>query len=99
LPPLKIGYLNRAGWLGYLRSGTLLLKRFNPQVTKAYPDFGCNAESYCNDEFIELEIIGPLTTLQPGDITSHIEEWEIFSGLGEPESIDEIRAILAKLPE
>lgn len=98
LPPIKIGYLNRAGWLGYLRAGTLLRKRFDLQADRLYPDFGCNVESYCNDKFIELETIGPLVRLQPGEATTHRERWEVISGLGDPKSVDEVRASLAQIP-
>jgi hypothetical protein len=98
LPPVKIGYLNRAGWLGYLRAGTLLRKRFDPQVDRLFPDFGCNVESYCNNKFIELETIGPLVRLQPGETTAHREKWEIIPGLGDPKSVDEVRAALAQIP-
>lgn len=98
LPPIKIGYLNRAGWLGYLRAGTLFRKRFDLQVDRLYPDFGCNVESYCNNIFIELETIGPLVRLQPGEATTHLERWDIVPGLGDPKSVDEVRASLAQIP-
>jgi hypothetical protein len=44
-------------------------------------DHGCNAESYCNDEFIELETLGPLVKLEPGQFVTHTETWELYTEL------------------
>ena len=52
-PPVKIGYLNRHGWLGYLVGGVFFVKHIEAQPSLPHPDFGCNTESYCNDRFIE----------------------------------------------
>lgn len=75
--PFKIGYFSTAGWLSYSRNGVLFRKRFVVQPEVGYPDFGCNAECYCGNEFIELESVGPLVKLQPGASTLHVEDWEI----------------------
>ncbi len=77
LPPCKVGYLNRDGWLGYQLNQVLFVKRFQPIVEAAHPDFNCNAEVYCGDQFIELESLAPLVRLAPGQSTSHREVWEV----------------------
>jgi len=97
LPPCKIGYLNRRGWLGYWRNGALFVKRFKPQPDQAHPDFGCNAEVYCNDQFIELETIGPLARLEPGDSTTAEETWELYADLGAPQTIGAVQSVLSRL--
>ena len=97
LPPCKIGYLNRRGWIGYLRKGMLFVKRFDAQLDRAHPDYGCNAETYCNDQFIELETLGPLAKLQPGDSTTSKETWEFYTGLGESQTIEAVRSHLDRL--
>ena len=79
LPPLKIGYANNAGWIAYLRDSILLIKYFFPQPDMPHPDFGCNTESYCGDQFIELETLSPLATLDPGKSLRHTEIWEVIS--------------------
>ncbi len=84
LPAFKIGYLNTHGWMGYWFKGFLFCKRFDPGVTRIYPDFGCNAEAYCNDQVCELETLGPLVVLAPGESASHVETWEITRGLKLP---------------
>ncbi len=82
LPPFKFGYFNRHGWIGYWLDGTFFVKRFEVGTeTKPYPDGGCNAESYFNDQFLELETLGPLTKLEPGESVFHAEIWEIYPEL------------------
>jgi hypothetical protein len=97
LPPCKIGYLNRHGWSAYLIGSTLFVKRFAADVNRAYPDFGCNAEVYCCDQFIEIESIGPLVTLEPGASTRHIETWELHQIGGDTSTPGGLRAALHNL--
>jgi hypothetical protein len=81
LPPVKVGYFNPHGWMAYWLDGVLFVKRHEPLVGAAYPDDGCNAESYCNDQFIELESLGPLAKIVPGQTIVHTELWEIYENL------------------
>jgi hypothetical protein len=81
VPPIKVGYLNERGWIGYLRTGILFAKRFEPQVERTHADRNCNVEVYCKDRFIELETLGPLVRLEPGQSAVHTETWEIHVGL------------------
>ncbi|MBK8985616.1 MAG: hypothetical protein IPM39_05980 [Chloroflexi bacterium] len=79
--PCKIGSFNRRGWLAYFLDDVLFVKRFPVYDGRPHPDFGCNAEIYVNDQCLELESLGPLTLLQPGESVSHSETWEIIGGL------------------
>ena len=83
LPPFKFGYFNPHGWMGYWLDNVLFVKRFETPADASYPDHGCNAESYCNDKFIELETLSPLEGVHPGQTVLHTELWEIYGGLGE----------------
>lgn len=80
LPACKIGYLNRAGWIAYWRDGVLFVKRFAPCADEPHVDSNCNAEAYCNDEFVELETLAPFVRLEPGQSITHDETWEFYSG-------------------
>ncbi len=93
LPPLKIGYFNRHGWIAYLCAGALFVKRFEPRSDATYPDFNSNAEVYCNDRFIELETLSPLTRLEPGQTVTHVETWELRSGIDVPATQDGARSV------
>lgn len=98
LPPFKFGYFNRHGWMGYWLDGVLFVKRFDASSDPAtYPDGGCNVESYCNDKFIELETLGPLTKLEPGASVIHAETWEIYTELGAELIPSDIKEIITAL--
>ncbi len=79
LPPFKMGYFNPHGWVAYWLDGVLFRKTFKAHADLTYPDNNCNAEMYCNDQFVELESLGPLTKLNPNDSVTHIETWDIFT--------------------
>jgi hypothetical protein len=76
-PSLKLGYLNDAGWVGYVRDGALLVRRFEPVHGRPHPDLGCNVETYIGAHYLELELLGPLTRVEPGGSVVLIEDWEI----------------------
>ena len=97
LPPLKFGYFNPQGWMGYWIDGVLFLKRFDAQIDAQYPDNGCNVESYCNHEFIELESLGKITTVAPGQTIFHNELWEIHNSLDVPFIPTEIQKLISGL--
>jgi hypothetical protein len=76
--PQKIGVGNRQGWAAYARRGQLFVKRIAPRDGATYPDFGSNFEAYTSSDFIELESLGPLTSLAPGATVEHVERWYLF---------------------
>ena len=75
------GIYNAAGWGAYFREGQLFVKRTAVIPGARYPDFGCNFEVFTNPDFIELETLGPLGELQPGEAAEHIEHWWLFNGV------------------
>ena len=75
--PQKIGVMNKAGWAAYARQGTVFVKRYPFQDGAAYPDYGCNTEVYTAANFIEVETLGPLTTLATGASAEHTERWSL----------------------
>ncbi|HEX2756120.1 MAG TPA: hypothetical protein VHM48_11685 [Candidatus Limnocylindrales bacterium] len=95
-PSLKVGYFNDAGWVGYVRGGAVLVRRFEPQPGRPHPDLGCNVEVFIGGRFLELELLGPLTRLAPGATVALVEEWAIEAvdaALDEPD----LRAMAARL--
>lgn len=86
-PEFKLGALNRQGWIAYLIDGVVFRKSFEPPSDQCYPDLGSNVEVYCNDRFIELETLGGLQTLQPGQTATHVETWEMLTGLDMPTTL------------
>jgi hypothetical protein len=88
---IKIGLLAR-GWLGYLRAGTFFLKRFDPQLDLLHPDYNTNAHLYGNWSYIELETLAPLSVLEPGQASVHVETWEIYRDVDVPQTIEDLSA-------
>jgi hypothetical protein len=83
----KVGLLAR-GWLGYLRGETFFLKRFDPQLDLLHPDYNTNAQLYCNHRYVELETLAPLSMLEPGEASVHVETWEIHRAVDVPQTIE-----------
>jgi hypothetical protein len=81
LPPFKIGAWDSQGWIAYWVGGILFRKSFEAHPDRAYPDYNCNAESYCNNQIIELESLGPLSLLPPGKSITHMETWQLYDSL------------------
>ncbi len=78
--PFKIGNSNSHGWMACLFGNALFVKRFAVNNTQQYPDMGCNAEVYIKDSCLELETLGPLTTLMTKESVVHKESWEVTVG-------------------
>lgn len=80
-PEQITGLFNPAEWGAYVRAGCVFLKRAAVQHGKQYPDFGCNFEVFTNPDFLELETLGPVVNLEPGESTVHEEHWWLFDGV------------------
>jgi hypothetical protein len=93
----KVGFSNPRGWLAYWRNGTLFVKRapYDPQAD--YYDFGSSSECYCNDKFLELETLSPIVTLQPGTSVEHVETWELYKNIAEPQNETDVQALVDSL--
>jgi len=76
--PTKFGLAHRAGWIGYVVGTAVFIKAFDHTIGATYPDGGCNFETFTNPEMLEMESLGPLRTLAPGETTTHLERWWIF---------------------
>jgi hypothetical protein len=80
------GIYNSSGWGAYFREGYLFAKRAAVINGARCPDFGCNFEVFTNPEFLELETLGPLVELQPGEAVEHLEHWWLFADVPSGES-------------
>ncbi len=86
--PFKFGLTHRENWAAYLLGDQLFTKTVAFIEGAAYADFGCNYESFTNQDMLEVETLGPLVTLAPGDSITHLENWNLFGGLQVPEYSD-----------
>lgn len=94
--PQKIGLFNEHTWAAYLLNGELFIKRSRSAPSETYADFGCSLEMFTNDEFLELETLGPLRAVAPGESVEHIEHWSLHRNVGLNEFLDDSidRAVL-----
>jgi hypothetical protein len=92
----KIGVDSAQGWAAYLLDGEMFLKRFPHSPGATYPDGGSTIEVYSSSEFLELENLGPLTTIAPGEEIVLPEEWWLFDGAEIP--AEETAALAALQP-
>ena len=75
--PTKIGIADSLGWCAYLVGEMCFIKRYFWESVSSYPDGGCNFETFSNAKMLELESLGPLTRLAPGESVEHAERWEL----------------------
>ena len=94
----KLGMFNADTWAAYLLNGEAFLKRTKAEPAKTYPDFGCSFETFTNNEFLEIETLGPMTDVQPGQTVEHTEHWGLFRGV-KPNSLtdEELDRVVAPL--
>jgi len=74
----KIGMFNVNTWAAYILNDEVFIKRTIADPTRQYPDFGCSFETFTNNEFLEVETLGPLTNVLPGKTVQLVEHWGLF---------------------
>lgn len=99
--PQKIGMFSREGWMAYLGRDTVFVKLHEPKPG-AHTDYGCNAESFTNDQILELETLSPLVRIAPRAAAEHVERWSLFgldtgSALRVPGAVSDEEALAAAL--
>ena len=80
--PLKLGYNDQSGWIGYANLGNAFIKYIDSDPGVTYPDRGCNVETYTCNLHTEIETLGGLETVKPGDAVFHAEYWQGLPGVG-----------------
>ncbi len=90
--PQKAGFAVPDGWVAYARAGQLFVKTFAYDVTACYPDLGSAVELFTNTRMLEVETLGPLTTLEPGAAVEHVEQWQLFDEVPLPTNDADVRA-------
>ena len=94
----KIGMNNIDGWCAYVSDGQIFRKSFGYERGVHYPDGGCNFETFTDRHIIEIETLGVLKTLAPGEKNEAAENWSLIpcdSGF-DPQSDESIEAFVEK---
>jgi hypothetical protein len=98
--PQKIGSLGSEGWTGYCRANHFFLKTYTFQPGADYPDHGSAAELFTNGKILEVETLGPLVRLEPGQSVEHLEDWFLFDSVPVPAGDADVdRNVLPKVAE
>lgn len=96
--PNKTGGFLAETWGAYLLGDQLFIKRSTGIAGAPYPDMGCSFEVFTNQNMLELETLGPLVTLAPGEATTHEERWTLHRGVAIAEwTDDELDRIVAPM--
>jgi hypothetical protein len=94
----KVGVAVPDGWAAYARKGHLFVKKFSHITEARYPDLGCSVETYTDADILEIEMLGPLTLLQPGAAVEHVEHWFLFRDVPVPASDADVeRDVLSRV--
>jgi hypothetical protein len=94
----KLGMFNANTWGAYFLNGEAFIKSAHANSGEPYPDFGCSFETFTNNEFLEIETLGPLTRLPPGKTAEQVEQWSLHRGVRLTELTDEaIDAVIQPL--
>ncbi len=76
-----------------------MLSAFDYLRGAEYPDFGSNNETYTTRSYMEVESLGPLHTLEPGDAAEHMEQWHLFRGVQAGDDESSLHAAISPLIE
>jgi hypothetical protein len=87
--PQKLGHFNRKTWGAYLLNGEAFVKTCEGIPGAPYPDLGASFEIFTNADFLELETLGPLTKLWPGEALQHVERWRLLRDVSADDITDE----------
>ncbi|MGN1121966.1 MAG: hypothetical protein ACI4RV_06330 [Eubacteriales bacterium] len=74
----KIGVNNTRGKAVCVNHGTAFCISTDYIPGAVYPDNGCSCEMYSCANFLEVETLSPLYTLNPGESCRHTEHWSLF---------------------
>ena len=84
---LKVGTFSTEGWGAYVAAGGDLLIIFtepDPVGPEVYTDLGSSYETFTKGAFQELETLGPIELIEPGDSVEHTQRWAIVKGANLP---------------
>ena len=95
--PTKIGLAHPVPWVAYLNQGTLFVKRFGRLEWADYPDMGTTYQTFSNEDMLEMETVGPLVTLIPGQSAELEETWELFTDVPDVKTEADVDRVILPL--
>jgi hypothetical protein len=95
--PTKLGTFNARTIGGYLLNGEVFIKQYIADPSRTYPEYNCSFETFTNQDFLELETLGPLTKVSGGQTVEHVEKWMLGKGTVREISDAELDRVLLPL--
>jgi len=93
----KIGSLVKQGYAACVNQGYVYLKRFDYDPDASYPDYDSNFETFTRQDMLEIETLGPMEIVAPGDFIEHQETWYLVPNQVAPSGDAECAAWLENL--
>lgn len=90
---IKVGASGNEEWTAYVNDGHAVVKQFPWDPGATYPDYGCGVEVFTVPYMLELETLGPLRTVDPGDTAEHVERWTLHDEVSVPETGPSLAAL------
>ncbi|QGN06590.1 hypothetical protein Hrd1104_04280 [Halorhabdus sp. CBA1104] len=81
----KVGSTGVDEWIGYVNNGHAFVKSIEYDPDGTYPDRGCALEVYTDADMEEIETLGPLRTVDPGETLEHVESWRLYDDVPNPD--------------
>ena len=85
----KLGLDLHKGTALYAYKDTVFVKKYEHKMDAEYDDFGVSFETYTNANILEMETIGTVHYLEPGEVATHTEKWYVYENVGTPCRKDE----------
>ena len=86
----KTGLFNKDTWASYILGSDVFVKRATAaRPAETYPDFGCSYEMFTNNEFLEIETLGPIESVAPQHQIEHVEHWTLHKNVRIPALTDD----------
>jgi len=87
----KIGIYSDKGLMARLGANSTFIK-YSKAIApdSSYPDSGCNIEIYTNPKYIEMEFLGPIETVYPGNELTLTESWQLKHESFKPEQWQDV---------
>ena len=96
---INVALVRRMEWVAYLNSGVLFVKRFDYQEGATYPDLGTRYQTFSNEDMLEMETVGELVTLKPGQSAELVESWELHGGVADVRTEADVDRVVLPLLE
>ena len=74
-------YTSRQFTVNGTLAGDSAVKRFDYREEAIYPDLGTRYQTFSNEDMLEMETVGELVTLPPGQSAELVESWELFGNV------------------